>query len=212
MRKYFMMTVLLFFISTTLVMAGGSHSTRLSFGVGVSEGFEMLTAVEPLGQDMVEVSGGGVVTNFAFGKRFANNWWGHLGFSVNALNLETKTSAWGTETNSIALIHLMLGVRNYPLGDRSDFRPFLEANIGPVWGVESKTENTVLSTGASTTLQTTFGAHVGIGADLQLFSWLALEAQAGYLFMKEFNDPFRGKDQFDGWDFLFGLNFSWGSF
>ena len=212
MRKYFITTVLLFFITTTLVMARGNHSTRVSFGVGVSEGFEMLAEVEPLGQEMVEVSGGGVVADFAFGKRFGYNWWGHLGFSVNALNLETNTSALGTEANSIALMHLMLGVRNYPLGDASGFRPFLEANIGPVWGVESKTESTILKVGISSKTQTTFGAHVGGGADLQLFSWLAIEAKAGYLFMNEFDEPFRRKDQFDGWDFLLGLNFSWGSY
>ena len=212
MRKIVLAMMVLVLANATLVVARGSHSTRLSFGVGVSEGFEMLTEVEPLGQEMVEVSGGGVVTNFAFGKRFGYNWWGHLGFSVNALNLETKTSAWGTDANSMALMHLMLGVRNYPLGDASGFRPFLEANIGPVWGVESKTESTVLSVGASSKTQTVFGAHVGGGADLQLFSWLAFEAKAGYLFMNEFEEPFRGKDKFDGWDFLFGLNFSWGSY
>ena len=212
MRKIILMMMALLLVGTSFVFARNGHGTRIGFAVGISENFEMISEVEPLGPDVAKVSGGGVLTDFAFGKRFGYHWWGHLDLSVNALDLDAQSAAWGSESSTLALIQLMLGVRNYPFGDASGFRPFAEANVGPVWGIESKSQSTVFTQSASSRSQMAFGAHVGGGVDLQLFSWMAFEAKAGYLFMNKFEEPFRGADQFEGWDFLFGLNFSWGSY
>jgi hypothetical protein len=111
---------------------------------------------------------------------------------------------------SAAVLAVPVGVRWNPMGTGGGARPikpFLAADVGPVFGA---TEGSVVAPGtvfAGSRAQATVGGHVGAGVDFHVARWLSIGVNGGYNWMVDFAQPVGSRDNYSGPEF--GMTLGW---
>lgn len=128
-------------------------------------------------------------------------------FSVGLLrsSADVKVDLFTTTEQVSSVIPILLGMNYYipNPNETSSFRPFITASMGMYIGNETK--NSILTQDVRT--EAAMGGRVGAGMEFILGSHFILGANLGYNIMSDFNKPVAGKDNYNGADFSFQLNY-----
>jgi hypothetical protein len=135
-----------------------------------------------------------------------------VGLTLTALGGEVVTGI-GTEvyTESMGLASIMVNGRKYfPKSTlQSEMRPYFTLGIGTLIGSVTKNQ---IGPGVDTTVGTmgAIGGQFGAGIDMQVTRFFMLDTRVAYNLVSDFKEPFAGRTNYSGFEFMVGFNFLWG--
>jgi outer membrane protein W len=156
----------------------------------------------------VDISGAG--GSLYFFTRIHNNLFFDLTFEAVA-SVQTVTKPDLTDSTHINLvIPILLGLHYDVLPSRlsSSVQPYITAGLGPYWVQKGRTNIEVVEPDVEGSIESEFifGAYAGLGANILITDWLALNVDLKYHIV-----DFNFNQKYSGPDFGLGLSFMWGS-
>ncbi|RPH92111.1 MAG: hypothetical protein EHM72_17880 [Calditrichaeota bacterium] len=118
---------------------------------------------------------------------------------------------WGEEVSVNAVTPVLLGVRQdfFSYDTESALIPYIAFGAGPYWlsEVYSRTAYSSINSEVLVKSKANIGGYAGGGVNFLLTSWLAINLDARYHFIR-----FDVHHEKSGWEYGLGLAFSWGKY
>lgn len=198
-------TIFVLFFMNGIAIAQNNLNGRWSvgFNLGVFTGLKSSNvAVQGMSTEIT-------VTGFA-GNLFFSRWLREnlsLEMSAGLLTGSAKvySSAFNNTQQTSAVFPILLGLNYYipELQPQNEIRPYISAAIGMYIGAEAT--NDMISQQVHT--ETAIGGRIGAGVNFLLSDHFMLGANAGYHLMNNFKNPVAGKNNFNGGNFSFHVDY-----
>ena len=178
--------------------------SAIGFNLGLFAGSKSSNTVSVNGMN-TEVSSNGFAGNMFFSHWIQENLSLKLSAGLLTGSSNVSINVFNTVQQSSAVFPILLGLNYYlpELTSSDAIRPFISASVGMYIGSEAK--NTVVSQQVHS--EAAIGGRAGIGIDLIISNHFILGTNLGYNVMANFSSPVGDKNNFDGMDFSFQLNY-----